>query len=117
MTPLDSAIRIMSDQLSPAQIASVLRLKAAELSPSNRGRGLTGTQLGKELGHGRTYVWAMKLAGFEFDLGTRCTLGHARNWLALHPDFRTTQVVERPARSSGRRALQDSPAGKPGEPS
>jgi hypothetical protein len=36
------------------------------------------------------YIAAMKSAGYKFSHGTRTLVSDALNWLAEHPDFRTT---------------------------
>ncbi len=53
------------------------------------------TQLAVAIGHHPNYVSAMKSAGYRFKYATRTTLAHALNWLEEHPDFRTTEYLQR----------------------
>jgi hypothetical protein len=46
--------------------------------------------LASQMGRSPGYVAAMKAGGYVFTHGTRTLLSHALNWLAEHPEFRTT---------------------------
>ncbi|HEY2711087.1 MAG TPA: hypothetical protein VGI60_01125 [Chthoniobacterales bacterium] len=52
-------------------------------------------QLAAEIGHGPHYISAMKAAGYIMRYATRDTLANVLAWLEAHPDFRTTEYVER----------------------
>ena len=51
---------------------------------------LNSKTLANKLGRSAGYVVAMKSGGYKFTHGTRTLLSDALNWLAEHPDFRTT---------------------------
>lgn len=52
---------------------------------------LNGKQLAERMKVSRTFVCAMKNAGYQFSHGSYTTLRHALNWLRKHPEFRTTR--------------------------
>lgn len=56
---------------------------------------LNSTQLAAEMGRGRTYVSAMKAAGYAMRYGNRDTIGNALAWLEAHPNFRTTKYCDK----------------------
>lgn len=53
---------------------------------------LRTVSLAKKLGMSRTYLWAMRRAGFEMP-GGRATVEEARAWLRSHPDFRANKAI------------------------
>jgi hypothetical protein len=42
----------------------------------------------------RSFIYAMKRAGYEFTHGKLTTVGSARQWLAANPEFRTTSYFD-----------------------
>jgi len=48
--------------------------------------------LAKKLGMSRTYLWAMRRAGFEMP-GGRATVEEARAWLRANPHFRANRTI------------------------
>lgn len=54
-------------------------------------------ELADELRRNRTYVFAMKKAGFVMPGGT-ATVSEARTWLRAHPHFKTTDYFKKSAR-------------------
>ena len=55
-------------------------------------------ELAAELGRSEFYIYAMKKSGYAMLYGTQTTRRHALDWLAAHPDFRTTGAYKRKAK-------------------
>jgi len=55
---------------------------------------LNGRDLAKAIGRSPFYVCAMKKAGYVMLYGSKTTQVHALEWLAAHPDFRTTEYAK-----------------------
>lgn len=116
-TTLDAMLQSLAGQMPARMLAAHLRAAAARLVPASRGKLLGVSELAAKLGRGRTYVWAMTRAGYEFTHGQgrrrRTTLESALDWLAAHPEFH----LESPRRSNRASSRRGESCGKRGEPS
>ncbi len=57
---------------------------------------LTTSELALALGRSDTYVLALKRAGYVFQYADRTTVDHVLDWLAVHPEFRSTNYIRAP---------------------
>lgn len=70
-----------------AMLAACLPTAPRQKPPETVGKLLSPKELADALSRSRTYVFAMKRAGFPMQ-GNRATLAEARAWLALNPNPR-----------------------------
>lgn len=123
---VDQALRSMVEKLVedlvrdgiPTERASAeIRRAANSLFPASsyssaaRQRVVGAGELARRLNRSRSYVWAMKRAGFKFTHGRRTTVDAALLWLEWNRDFVTTRRAQ-PRRGS---SLRGTRAGKSGE--
>lgn len=73
---------------------------------------LNCSEIATALGRNRSYISAMKRAGYQMEYGTKDTLKNALQWLSANPTFRTALVY--PKRPGNRPSLKPSRAGKSG---
>ncbi len=66
--------------------------------------------LAERIKRGRSYVCAMKAAGYDFTHGNRTLVGDALKWLRKNPDFRSTAYHSSEKKADRKRQPRPLPA-------